>query len=370
MVELIDAPIALNLEAKPDVRNQLEIRSDDQGKGDGNGQESNQVLSDKGDYTQWRLPDARKIRLRIGGIIGNLDFSPDSTQLAIPSSVGIWIYDRQTSEELNQLKENRGLPHSISFSPDGKTLASGGRTMVLWDVPTGMQKAVLATELNYAGVTNFSFSADGRFLASSHRDGTVRLFDVVTAQQKTTFTGHTGEVYSISFSPDGKTLASACGTELWLWDVTTRKYKPIYIDLEVYNFEPDGSKIYEDPVVFNLSFSPDGKTLATAHRDTTVRLWDVETRTAKTIFKGHTDPVISVCFAPDGKTLVSGSWDKTVRLWNVVTGQHKATLEGHNEIIKGVAFSPDGKTIASGSVDGTIFLWNLTFSNNTIDDAN
>ena len=138
--------------------------------------------------------------------------------------------------------------------------------MVLWDVPTGMQKAVLATELNYAGVTNFSFSADGRFLASSHRDGTVRLFDVVTAQQKTTFTGHTGEVYSISFSPDGKTLASACGTELWLWDVTTRKYKPIYIDLEVYNFEPDGSKIYEDPVVFNLSFSPDGKTLATAQR--------------------------------------------------------------------------------------------------------
>jgi WD40 repeat protein len=234
----------------------------------------------------------------------------------------------------------------------------------------GSKKTVLTTRLNEAGVMSLSFSADGRFLVSSHRDGTVRLFDVATAQQKTILTGHTGEVWCVSFSPDGKTLASACGTELWLWDVTTRKYKSIDIDLEVYDEKQGGEKIFRNPVVFNLSFSPDGKTLATAHKDTTVRLWDVETRTAKTILKGHTDFVMSVCFAPDGKTLVSGSWDKTVRLWDVVTGHHKATLEGHNEIIKGVAFSPDGKTIASGSVDGTIFLWNLTSSDNTLDDAN
>ena len=370
MVKLIDAPIVQNLEAIPDIQNQLGGQTGNNGRGDGIGQKSNQVLSDKEDNTQWRLPDARKIRLRTGGIIGNLDFSPDSTQLAIPSSVGIWIYDRQTSEELNQLKENRGLPHSISFSPDGKTLASGEKMIVLWDVPTGQQKTVLTTRLDEAGVMSLNFSADGRFLVSSHRDGTVRLFDVATAQQKTILTGHTGEVWCVSFSPDGKTLASACGTELWLWDVTTRKYKSIDIDLEVYDEKQGGEKIFRNPVVFNLSFSPDGKTLATAHKDTTVRLWDVETRTAKTILKGHTDFVMSVCFAPDGKTLVSGSWDKTVRLWDVVTGHHKATLEGHNEIIKGVAFSPDGKTIASGSVDGTIFLWNLTSSDNTLDDAN
>ena len=95
-VELIDAPVVLNLETKPDVRIQIGKNSDGRDKGNGTGQESNQISFDERDYIQWRLPDARKIRLRAGGIIGNLAFSPDSTQLAVPSSVGIWIYTKLT----------------------------------------------------------------------------------------------------------------------------------------------------------------------------------------------------------------------------------------------------------------------------------
>ena len=138
--------------------------------------------------------------------------------------------------------------------------------MVLWDVPIGMQKAVLATELNYAGVTKFSFSADGRFLASSHRDGTVRLFDVATTQQKTTFTGHTGEVLCVSFSPDGKTLVSGSYDKtVRVWDVVTGEVKAT---LEKHN-----------EIIKSVAFSPDGKTIASASVDGTVFLWDLTSPT-------------------------------------------------------------------------------------------
>ncbi|GAB1540627.1 hypothetical protein NUACC21_32960 [Scytonema sp. NUACC21] len=106
---------------------------------------------------------------------------------------------------------------------------------------------------------------------------------------------------------------------------------------------------------------PDGKTIASASRDNTVKLWDTTGRELKTL-KGHTAEVLSVSFSPDGKTIASASSDNTVKLWDT-TGRELKTLKGHSAEVYSVSFSPDGKTIASASSDKTVKLWDFDLKN-------
>jgi dipeptidyl aminopeptidase/acylaminoacyl peptidase len=123
-----------------------------------------------------------------------------------------------------------------------------------------------------------------------------------------------------------------------------------------------------DSWVNSVSFSPDGKTLASGSEDKTIKVWNLATGKEITTLTGHTLLVNSVSFSPDGKTLASGSDDKTIKVWNLATGKVISTLTGHTSWVNSVSFSPDGKTLASGSADNTIKVWNLKVWNLDLDN--
>ena len=159
-------------------------------------------------------------------------------------------------------------------------------------------------------------------------------------------TGHKDEVYSVAFSPDGKTLASgSLDKTIKLWEVATGKERATF------EGHSDG--------VTSVAFSPDGKTLASGSDDTTIKLWDVATGKEQATFKGHKDPVVSRGFQSGRQDLASGSEDKSSSSGTWQRARNGPRSRGIQNVVSSVAFSPDGKTLASGSRDNTIRLWDV-----------
>ena len=233
----------------------------------------------------------------------------------------------------------------IKLSPNGNYIViSHGLNLSLLDFETGkiLKRFIGHTD----NVWSVNFSPDGKYLASGSNDGTVKLWNIETGKEIRTLTGHTDDVYSVSFSPDGKYLAGkSYGKSVKVWDVESGKEKITFSGYTGY--------------VGSVSFTPDGKYLASGSNDGAIKLWEVESGKEIRTFSGHTDDVRSVRFSPDGKYIASGSDDDIVKLWEVESGKEIRTFSGHTDDVRSVSFSPDGKYLASRSNDGTVKLWEV-----------
>jgi WD40 repeat protein len=236
--------------------------------------------------------------------------------------------------------------NSISFSPDGKTIASGSwdKTIKLWNIESG-ESQTLSGHTDKVWRVRYSPS-NGNMIASASTDKTVRLWNAKSGEFLGELLGNTDIIIDLSFSPDSKKIATASfdGT-IKIWDITTKK------ELEILE-NPQGLN-----GSYSVDFHPNGAKLAVVgYQDGSVKVWDLNTKTAKVIGH-HKISATFVRFSHDGRLLASSSSDGIITLWK--DDQFLTTTKADEKEIYGLAFSPNDQILASVGEDRTIKLWQI-----------
>ena len=288
---------------------------------------------------------------------------------------------------------------NIAFSPDGRILASAGEfgDVLLWDVASGQQSGEPLSG-HERQVSSLAFAHDGKTLVSGSMDGTVIFWDLATRKALGSPLSPWGRspVWSLGWSPNGNTVVAGGDATLVFWDGATRQQlgPPITSQKDriwALAFSPDGKflasagnggkvaiwktgpdptliKVLEMPVPtgdgdFELmpagvSFSPDGKLLASSARDHSVTVWSVRNwQPVLPVLSGHTQAVSAVVFSRDGRILASSSADGDIRLWDAKTHEQIGTLAAQQQAVQGVVFSPRNGILASVGEDNSIIFW-------------
>ena len=258
----------------------------------------------------------------------------------------------QKPELIVQAGHPKGI-YSVEFSPNGRTLATGGggNTVKTWDVVSGRELRTLGW--HPSGVEAFSFSHDGKTLANDDSGGNVRIWDVVSGELLHALHGESDSLESFFFSPDDKLLAATSSGSVTLWEVSSGKELKTFSEVES---APDD--------VYSVFFSRNGRILAAGHADEMVKIWNLrsgkEVRSFKWLDeKWSTEPFDpTVRFSPDGKVLAAADYG-LVKLWDVRSGKELHTLRGDSGTVSEIKFSPDGKTMATGEHEDKIRLWDV-----------
>jgi WD40 repeat protein len=293
----------------------------------------------------WEMPSGNLIAtLKHDGAVSSVTFSPDGKLLATGSydnTAKVW---EMPSGKLIATIRHDWIVDSVSFSPDGKllaTLVDLSDTAKVWEMPYGK---LIATLKHDGRVTSVTFSPDGRLLATGSVDHTAKVWEMPSGKLIATLK-HYGYVYSVTFSSDGKLLATMSNNsyiyEAKVWEVLSGNLI---------------ATLKHDDYLRSVTLSPDGNLLAMVSSDNNIaKVWEIPWGNLIATLK-HDGGVNSVTFSPDGKLLATGSYDNTAKVWEMPNGNLIATLK-HDGWVTSVSFSPDGKLLATMS--NTAKVWEM-----------
>jgi WD40 repeat protein/transcriptional regulator with XRE-family HTH domain len=311
-----------------------------------------QLAFTDGTLQMWKLSDQNGITyeelFNIPGAAPD-SFSADGSRLAGYVGNDIKIWDAASGRELLTLTGHRNWIMGLAFSPDGSRLASTSKdgSIKVWSLAPGGELTTVASPGTVFG-TRIASSPDGKQFLTNGGDGSAVVWNAQTGRSLFVVHGSAAEVVSVAYSPDGKRFATgSLDGKLFLWDTSSGR--------ELLGFAGHESGIRD------IAFSPRSDLLATGSFDGTARIWDARTGELLQEITGHRsqnhDLVLGVAFSPDGRALATSGTDGTAMTWDVKTGSHLLTLKGHTLGIPDIAYSPDGSMIATGSGDGTAILW-------------
>ena len=294
-----------------------------------------------------------------------LAWSPDGRYIASASADRtVQIWDAVTGNNMMSYHGHTAWVKAVVWSPDGRYIASAGAdtTVHIWNVLTGR------TMLLYRGHTNIvtalAWSFNSQYIASCGYDRTIQVWDAVRGDEFGVYHGHSplAMINAVAWSPDSCCIVSAGDDKtVQIWPI--EQIRGVLLQEE--RQARKKSLIYSGHTgwVKTVAWSPNGKRIASGSWDNTVHLWDSTNRRFVYIHSDHSSWINSVAWSPNGTRIASASNDGTVHVWDANTGRELFTnrayftYEGHRDDVKAVAWSPDGTRIASGSYDTTVQVW-------------
>jgi len=282
----------------------------------------------------------------------------DGRRVASAGGKDIRVWDAQTGRDEQVLTGSSGAIHALAVEPGGRRLVAAGddRVIRVWDVAEAREAFNLGV-LGNQRVTGAAWSRDGRLIAAVNAAGTLAVWDVAGTAHKRIFElPAVTAAEGVAFAPDSRNVA-VCG------DRVARLYALPAADAGGAETAVNLRRSFEGPGghtnrVVAVAFSPDGRTLATAAHDNSVRLWDVATGQVQRTLPGHAEEVAAVAFSPDGGRLASGGYDQALRLWDLQPVTPVATFASHRGPVWSVCWLPDGR-LASAGADRSVRVWRL-----------